>query len=472
MDTDTDEETTDDEVPTRARRKRQPPKTKYYPNIADKGNHPIESITRRFYEDLSLKVSFPELISACPEFRKKIAADIRQHKIPIEEYDERIRRRDEKEKQKENQHVTFNLRGFTGYHTPLDFLRKYHNIRSEELRDENEIIFYTKSEKNDYREPILSGMSPHVNVKINDMKDSVRALLDSGAEVNLMTMPLFKKLDIPIETAMPHRTQLRNMDGQISYVTGLVHNVEITIGSVSVRISAFVSSGRLSHDLVLGRPFRRLARLDERNCDDGSVWCRIFDPDSAKSAQFMAAPGNIGIQTLASFLENSKRWVTPEYTTPMLRRYKGRAMQIEYHDETPQDKEDSTKGSCIVELDDDDEVNEYTVASYLYDHDDIGDNEVYSYLDEEEVYTMDDNLMFEDDYEEYEIRAKYKPVAKKIKPVAVPLEGGLKPEAHLQREDETIVPVMDQERKNRFDGREHLIIFGEDLTDAERAAFL
>ena len=116
-------------------------------------------------------------------------------------------------------------------------------------------------------------------------------------------------------------------------------------------------------------------------------------------------------------------------------------MQIEYHDETPQDKEDSTKGSRIIELDDDenDEVNEYTVASYLYDHDDIGDDEVYSYLDEEEVYTMDDNLMFEDDYEEYEIRAKYKPVAKKIKPVAVPLEGGLKPEAHLRREDETIV---------------------------------
>ena len=107
---------------------------------------------------------------------------------------------------------------------------------------------------------------PVVSASVNGI--GVRgALLDSGAEVNLMSETLARRAGLVLHK-YPQSSLVPVRGPRASFI-GVCDDAEVTIGGVRVPTPIFVADGIEQH-LILGRPFDRKARLYSRNEDDGS----------------------------------------------------------------------------------------------------------------------------------------------------------------------------------------------------------
>jgi len=62
------------------------------------------------------------------------------------------------------------------------------------------------------------------------------------------------------------------------------------IGGVVFRIPVFIVEGG-AHDLVLGRPWKRLVHVQYDNQDDEMLWVTIKEPGGLRQAKFLAQKG-------------------------------------------------------------------------------------------------------------------------------------------------------------------------------------
>ena len=118
----------------------------------------------------------------------------------------------------------------------------------------------------------------------------VDSLLDDGSEVNLMPWRTFERLDLPIDKDISWRISTFNTgsDTEAHGCLGVCYSVLIDIGMVEVKVPVFIMSDS-NQDLLLGRPWARMARANFINEDDGSYTCRIKTPDGRRIVQFCAA---------------------------------------------------------------------------------------------------------------------------------------------------------------------------------------
>ena len=118
----------------------------------------------------------------------------------------------------------------------------------------------------------------------------VDSLLDDGSEVNLMPWRTFEQLDLPIDKDISWRISTFNTGSETEAhgCLGVCHSVPIDIGGVEVKVPVFIMSDS-NQDLLLGRPWARMARANFNNEDDGSYTCRIKSPDGRRIVQFCAA---------------------------------------------------------------------------------------------------------------------------------------------------------------------------------------
>ena len=68
----------------------------------------------------------------------------------------------------------------------------------------------------------------------------------------------------------------------------LCHAIPVDIGGVEVKVPIFVMEDS-EHDLLLGRPWGKMAHAAFINEDNGDYVCRIKSPDGRRIVQFVAA---------------------------------------------------------------------------------------------------------------------------------------------------------------------------------------
>jgi len=114
---------------------------------------------------------------------------------------------------------------------------------------------------------LYSAPSGRAKVLLNGELD-IRGTLDHGSEINLMSTETFEKLDVPIDDNINWR--LGTIKQQVVHpVVGVCHDVPVTVWGVTTRNQIFVVDDP-THDLLLGRPWERVARACIENRDDGS----------------------------------------------------------------------------------------------------------------------------------------------------------------------------------------------------------
>jgi hypothetical protein len=117
-------------------------------------------------------------------------------------------------------------------------------------------------------EPYYIAASPMANVNIRLKK--IPALIDSGAEVTVMTADLAWSLGLPISQSF--NVNMSAATGKSKKFIGLYENVPITVGKITYKVPVWVID-KLEHGLVLGRTYHKAAGLKLEEMDDGSARC-------------------------------------------------------------------------------------------------------------------------------------------------------------------------------------------------------
>jgi hypothetical protein len=105
-------------------------------------------------------------------------------------------------------------------------------------------------------------------------------LLDSGSELNLIRERTAQQLDLPISSLPPQVTgaMLKTIDGAQSGIIGLIQQVPVTIGMVSI-LTTFVVVKEMSYKIILGEPWAVRAQLAMERTAIGQVSCIIRSED-------------------------------------------------------------------------------------------------------------------------------------------------------------------------------------------------
>jgi len=128
--------------------------------------------------------------------------------------------------------------------------------------------------------------SPKCKGRIEE--DEFEMLIDSGAELCLMSRNVFEELELPIDLTVDWSVGSANSQKTKAY--GICHDVPVTVGGITARCQFFVLEN-LSQDIILGRPWERMVRAKHDNRDDGSCFITIYD-ERGNVATFCSVPAH------------------------------------------------------------------------------------------------------------------------------------------------------------------------------------
>jgi hypothetical protein len=125
--------------------------------------------------------------------------------------------------------------------------------------------------------------SPTARVQIDG--EEVTALIDTGAEVSVMSSDLAEKLRLPISRTFS--VTMAGATGMTKRFLGLCEDVPIDIGKIVYKVPVWVIHW-LEHSLVLGRPYHKMAQLKLRETRDGGTEATIYTPDGTGMVSWIA----------------------------------------------------------------------------------------------------------------------------------------------------------------------------------------
>lgn len=125
---------------------------------------------------------------------------------------------------------------------------------------------------------LYAAATPKLKVRLND-EMSVQALLDTGAEINVMTSEVAKAAGLAVR-ANPRLTLVSHA-GDRRQFDGICEDVEIDIGGIKTYEPIFVVTSA-DHRLILGQPYIFSSRLTIAAEDDG-MYATIPSRDKAKT---------------------------------------------------------------------------------------------------------------------------------------------------------------------------------------------
>jgi len=128
--------------------------------------------------------------------------------------------------------------------------------------------------------------SPKCRGRVDDMEFDM--LIDSGAELCLMSKEVFDELELLIDLAVDW--QVGSANSQKTKAHGICHNVPVTIGGIIARCRFLVLKS-LSQDIILGRPWERIVQAKHDNRDDGSCFTTIYD-ERENATMFCSVPAH------------------------------------------------------------------------------------------------------------------------------------------------------------------------------------
>src|ERR1700730_12800013 len=110
---------------------------------------------------------------------------------------------------------------------------------------------------------------------------TTQAMLDTGAEVNVITCSVAEELGLPIRTDL--LLALKAVSSDTRVFDGTCEDVEIDIGEV-VNYQTLLVLSNSKHTLILGALFFHDAQVTFEYDDDGFQYARIFSEDREKVA--------------------------------------------------------------------------------------------------------------------------------------------------------------------------------------------
>ena len=135
--------------------------------------------------------------------------------------------------------------------------------------------------------------SPKTKVCLED-GSKVLALLDTGAEINVMTKEIME--DAGLAMRRGPRLELVSHTGHSQPFLDLCEDVEVAVGGLKTRHPIFVVETG-DHDLILGQPFFNTVKFRQEYKPDG-VFGTIIYPQTQESAVFQTlSPRNLANRT-------------------------------------------------------------------------------------------------------------------------------------------------------------------------------
>ncbi|KAG1830707.1 hypothetical protein DFJ58DRAFT_671559, partial [Suillus subalutaceus] len=103
----------------------------------------------------------------------------------------------------------------------------------------------------------------YIDADINGQK--VKAIFDTGSEINILNTSIYRQgLGLPAD--MNHRTQLRDANGNLGELAGIIHAAPINIGNIQT-LRTVLLNDQAPFELLLGHSWQTVNRvgLSERN---------------------------------------------------------------------------------------------------------------------------------------------------------------------------------------------------------------
>ena len=150
----------------------------------------------------------------------------------------------------------------------------------------------------------LEARKPHLWYSMEPPKAKVRlengskvtALLDTGAEINVMTREVMEDAGLAMQRGL--KLELVSHTGHSRLFLGLCEDVEVSIGGLKTRYPIFVVETG-DHDLVLGQPFLNFVKFSQEYKSEG-----IFGTITRPYTQQLAIFRTLALQDLANPTEH------------------------------------------------------------------------------------------------------------------------------------------------------------------------
>ncbi|KAF7502513.1 hypothetical protein GJ744_005634 [Endocarpon pusillum] len=134
-----------------------------------------------------------------------------------------------------------------------------------------------------FADKLYTAASPKMTVEITGKP--VVALLDSGAEVTVMSRSLAQTLGLPISENVS--LNMLAPEGRESKFSGICTAVSVSIGEITHRLPIWIVE-KLGQNIILGRTYSRLARMRLEDLDDGTCLGTVWSLDGNAKVSFCA----------------------------------------------------------------------------------------------------------------------------------------------------------------------------------------
>ncbi len=200
--------------------------------------------------DTNVSIPLGELIAACPKLEKSLASDTRVKTVPIT----RVQDEDEEMADAFASFSPQNQEDEYDYIPDFDSEGQGWQVYNSTIEHEPNQVYAARKEKEHNKEKVASSTGSFI-LKVGDTE--VRAMVDSGAEINMITPALAEHLrDVYAEDENGKKFQIRNISGTVSSLKGRFNNVPIEIGGYRLYETFFVGDEWNSHfQVVLGQAF-------------------------------------------------------------------------------------------------------------------------------------------------------------------------------------------------------------------------
>ncbi|CAM6089385.1 unnamed protein product [Calypogeia fissa] len=128
-------------------------------------------------------------------------------------------------------------------------------------------------------------------VEILGMGDTMKALIDSGSEVNLMSREVYEEGGWMIDRDIDWK--VNSMNSTRNPLFGACPNVKVKFGNV-VEPQNIFDKEALPYLVILGQPFITELRMETKVLDDGTHMARIRSRDGLRIVQFPTVLPNHG----------------------------------------------------------------------------------------------------------------------------------------------------------------------------------
>jgi hypothetical protein len=138
--------------------------------------------------------------------------------------------------------------------------------------------------------PLIFRLFPRMTVIFEDLL-KLRGLIDTGAEINVMTKKIYASLPGLVMIENPEIAMVSYSNYYIPFL-GVCEDVKVTVEDIEYNVCIFVVDLQANHALVLGAPFINQSKLNLAIKEEsGRQYATIISEDSTSSAKFYISPG-------------------------------------------------------------------------------------------------------------------------------------------------------------------------------------